>query len=103
MWAYESPDGEGGHVGKVRAEVAIGVRDAPKQDAVGEVVLVYRAKLLEGDETALNLTQVGFSVASEVSMLIQRSTGRLTWKPARTRETDRALRRTSSSTRTNST
>ncbi|KAI5449503.1 hypothetical protein NCC49_004647 [Naganishia albida] len=57
VWAYESPDGEGGHVGKVRAEVAIGVRDAPKQDAVGEVVLVYRAKLLEGDETALNLTQ----------------------------------------------
>lgn len=58
VWAYESPDGEGGHVGKVRAEVAIAVRDVPEKDAVGEVVLVYRAKLLEGEETALNLTQV---------------------------------------------
>lgn len=58
VWAYESPDGEGGHVGNVRAEVAIAVRDVPEENAVGEVVLVYRAKLLEGDETALNLTQV---------------------------------------------
>jgi aldose 1-epimerase len=56
VWAYESPDGESGHVGKVRAEVAIAVRDV--EGAVGEVILVYRARLLDGEETALNLTQV---------------------------------------------
>ncbi|KAJ9123639.1 hypothetical protein QFC24_003855 [Naganishia onofrii] len=56
VWAYESPDGESGHVGKVRAEVAIAVRDV--EGAVGEVILVYRARLLDGKETALNLTQV---------------------------------------------
>jgi hypothetical protein len=54
VWACESADGEGGHPGKVRAEVAIAVRDIQEEGAVGEVVLVYRAKLLEGDETALN-------------------------------------------------
>lgn len=58
VWACESADGEGGHPGKVRAEVAIAVRDVEEEGAVGEVVLVYRAKLLEGNETALNLTQV---------------------------------------------
>lgn len=46
-------------MGKVRAEVAIAVRDVEEEGAVGEVVMVYRAKLLEGEETALNLTQVG--------------------------------------------
>lgn len=58
VWACESADGEGGHPGRVRAEVAIAVRDVEEAGAVAEVVLVYRAKLLEGEETALNLTQV---------------------------------------------
>lgn len=55
VWAYESPDGEGGYPGKVRFEFAVVLSEEGDKPSVA---LVYRAKLLSGEATPLNLTHV---------------------------------------------
>lgn len=56
VWSLTSPDGEGGHIGTVYCEIAVAVLDSTTPGELGQVVLVYRAKLLDKDSTALNLT-----------------------------------------------
>jgi aldose 1-epimerase len=63
VWTLTSPDGEGGHVGTVLCEVAFAVLDSPGE--IGQVIAIYRAKLLDKSATALNLTQHwGFNLAA---------------------------------------
>jgi len=62
VWEYVSEDGEGGHLGKVRNQTAV-VLEGGEAGEVGSVSLIYRAELVEGEQTALNLTHV--SVVSE--------------------------------------
>jgi hypothetical protein len=62
VWEYVSEDGEGGHLGKVRNQTAV-VLEGGEAGEVGSVSLIYRAELVEGEQTALNLTHV--SVACE--------------------------------------
>lgn len=56
IWSLTSPDGEGGHSGTVYCEIALAVLDSTASGELGQVVLVYRAKLLDKESTALNLT-----------------------------------------------
>lgn len=59
VWEYVSPHGEGGHLGKVRTQTAFVVEEGKEGD-VGAVEIVYRAELVEGEMTALNMTHVSF-------------------------------------------
>ena len=69
IWSLTSPDGEGGHVGTVYCEVALVVLDPSSADEVGQIVVVYRARVTDKPSTALNLTHHwGFNLgASAVS------------------------------------
>jgi aldose 1-epimerase len=65
IWSLTSPDGEGGHLGTVYCEIALAVLDSTASGELGQVVLVYRAKLLDKPSTALNLTHHwGFNLAA---------------------------------------
>lgn len=55
LWTYTSPDGEGGHPGEMVCQFATLVDD---KEGLGEVTLVYRAKLLSGEAGLVNLTHV---------------------------------------------
>lgn len=84
IWEYTSPDGEGGHPGCVRSETAFIVQDGSGPEDIGAVTIVYRAKLLEGEATALNLTHVSlttlmFYVDMKIDLVSCRSTGPLIW------------------------
>ena len=60
VWTLTSPDGEGGHVGTVLCEVAFVVvppAGGSGQGDLGDIIAVYRAKVLDKPATALNLTQ----------------------------------------------
>ncbi|KAI0950664.1 hypothetical protein AcW1_007914 [Taiwanofungus camphoratus] len=63
IFARESPSGEEGYPGRLRTEVLVGLvspQGPPRDDewALGSVLLVYRAKLLDDDAvTPINLTQ----------------------------------------------
>jgi galactose mutarotase-like enzyme len=59
VWEYVSPHGEGGHLGKVRTQTAFVVEEG-KEGEVGAVEIIYRAELVEGEMTALNMTHVSF-------------------------------------------
>jgi aldose 1-epimerase len=66
VWTLTSPDGENGHAGTVLCEVAFVVVETP--DEIGQVIAVYRAKLLDGEATALNLTQHwGFNLGASAT------------------------------------
>jgi aldose 1-epimerase len=53
-----SPDGEGGFPGEVTTDVVMGVVAGEGKEAVGAVVIIYRAALSKGGiETPINLTQ----------------------------------------------
>ena len=56
VWSLTSPDGEGGHTGTVYCEIALAVLDSTAPGELGQVIIVYRAKLLDKPSTALNLT-----------------------------------------------
>jgi aldose 1-epimerase len=56
IWSLTSPDGEAGHTGTVYCEIALAVLDSTVSGELGQVILVYRAKLLDKESTALNLT-----------------------------------------------
>jgi aldose 1-epimerase len=56
IWSLTSPDGEGGHAGTVECEIAIVVLGSTLPGKVGEVIIVYRAKVTDKPSTALNLT-----------------------------------------------
>ncbi|KAG7530546.1 hypothetical protein FFLO_04972 [Filobasidium floriforme] len=58
VWEYVSPHGEGGHLGKVRTQTAFVVEEAKggNKEQVGAVEIIYRAELVEGEMTALNMT-----------------------------------------------
>lgn len=67
VWEYVSPNGEGGHLGKVRTQTAFVVEEAKggnKEGEVGAVEIIYRAELVEGEMTALNMTHVSFPTFS---------------------------------------
>lgn len=55
VWEYTSPDGEGGYPGVVRNETAFLLQEG-QGDQVGSITIIYRAELVEGKSTALNLT-----------------------------------------------
>lgn len=57
LWTYTSPDGEGGHPGDMVCQFATVVEE-DGADNLGEVTLVYRAKLLSGEAGLVNLTHV---------------------------------------------
>ncbi|EIN10115.1 galactose mutarotase-like protein [Punctularia strigosozonata HHB-11173 SS5] len=66
IFSITSKDGQGGFPGSVRSEVLVGLLSAPPppktdvdQLTLGSVILVYRAKLVEGQNviTPINLTQ----------------------------------------------
>lgn len=58
-FALESPAGDQGYPGRVRIEALFTVRDCRR------VVVAYRARLLDGDKTPLNLAQHwGFNLAA---------------------------------------
>lgn len=57
MWEYVSENGDGGHLGKVKNQTAV-VLEGGEAGEVGSVSLIYRAELVEGEQTALNLTHV---------------------------------------------
>lgn len=69
VWEYVSPHGEGGHLGKVRTQTAFVVEEAKggnKEGEVGAVEIVYRAELVEGEMTALNMTHVSFRMFDDL-------------------------------------
>ncbi|TFK27933.1 galactose mutarotase-like protein [Coprinopsis marcescibilis] len=60
IFRYVSPDGDQGYPGKLVAETLIAVVKGPEERSLGSVVIVYRAKLDEGEKkvvTPVNLTQ----------------------------------------------
>lgn len=65
IWSLTSPDGEGGHAGTVYCEVALAALGANAPSEVGQIVVVYRAKVTDRPSTALNLTHHwGFNLAA---------------------------------------
>jgi aldose 1-epimerase len=56
VWTLTSPDGEGGHVGTVLCEVAFAVLPSTSSEEIGQIIVVYRAKLLDKPATTINLT-----------------------------------------------
>lgn len=56
IWSLTSPDGEGGHTGTVNCEIAMAVLPSSSPGEIGQVVIVYRAKVIDKPCTALNLT-----------------------------------------------
>jgi hypothetical protein len=58
VWSYTSRDGEGGYPGTVLCETAIFVLPSAGEKEVGSVGIVYRAELVDGELTPLNLTHV---------------------------------------------
>jgi aldose 1-epimerase len=56
VWSLTSKDGEGGYTGTVYCEIAFLALDSTAQGEVGQIVVIYRASLLDKPSTALNLT-----------------------------------------------
>lgn len=56
IWSLTSPDGEGGHIGTVYCEIAFVTMDATVASEIGQIIVVYRAKVMDRSATALNLT-----------------------------------------------
>ena len=76
VWEYVSPDGEGGHLGKVRTQTAFVLEAGNGEGEVGSVEIVYRAELVEGEMTALNMTHVSPSSWSGIVSVVDRVTAR---------------------------
>lgn len=65
VWTLTSPDGEGGHVGTVLGEIACVAVGSSSASEIGQIIIVYRAKLLDKPSTALNLTHHwGFNLSA---------------------------------------
>jgi aldose 1-epimerase len=65
VWSLTSPHGEGGHLGTVYCEVAIAVLDSSAAGELGQIIVVYRARVTDRPCTALNLTHHwGFNLAA---------------------------------------
>ena len=65
VWTITSPDGDGGHVGTVVCQVGFVLLPSSTPKEVGQIIVIYRAKLLDKSATALNLTHHwGFNLAA---------------------------------------
>ena len=56
IWSLVSPDGEGGHIGTVYCEIAIVALGPTSPKELGQIIIIYRAKIMDKPSTALNLT-----------------------------------------------